>query len=108
MKKFFWFGFAFLAITLSPKATLVAQQPAPAPADQQCGVPVYKGSEVDKKLRILAKPEPDFNAADRRGHPDEKILLTATFCGTGQVTEIGVQTGISDRLNEKALSLIHI
>jgi outer membrane biosynthesis protein TonB len=94
---------AFLAITFLPNAPLMAQQPGQDPGDQKCDVPPYKGNEVDKKLRILDKPEPDFSAQERRQHAHQKVILTTVFCGSGAVTKIRVKSGISDRVNAKAL-----
>lgn len=91
------------AITLLPSAPLLAQQPGQEPGDQKCDFPTYKGNEVDKKLRILDKPEPDFSAQERRQYAHQKIILTTVFCGSGVVTKIRVKSGISDRVNDKAI-----
>lgn len=93
----------FFAITLLPSAPLTAQQPGQEPGDQKCDFPAYKGKEIDKKLRILDKPEPDFSALERRQYAYQKIILTTVFCGSGDVTKIRVKSGISDRLNAKAI-----
>jgi len=93
----------FFAITLLPNAPLMAQQPGPVPDDQKCDTPIYRGNEVDKKLKILDKPEPDFSAKERREHAHQKIILTAIFCGSGDVMKIRVKSGVSDRVNAKAI-----
>src|SRR5216683_71928 len=89
---------AFFVITLLPNEPRMAQQPGQAD-DQKCEYPIYKGNEVDKKLRILGKPEPDFTAQERREHFHERIILTTVFCGSGEVTKIRVKSGLSDRVN---------
>jgi hypothetical protein len=81
----------------------MAQQPGQAPDDQKCEYPIYKGNEVDKKLRILGKPEPDFSAQERRENFHERIILTTLFCGSGEVTKIRVKSGLSARVNAKAI-----
>ena len=94
---------AFFMITLLPNAAGIAQQTGQVPEDEKCEYPIFKGKEVDKKLRILGKPEPDFSAQERREHFHEKIVLTTVFCGSGEVTKIKVKSGLSDRLNAKAI-----
>jgi len=94
---------AFFVITLLPNAPGMAQQTGQVPDDEKCDYPIYKGSEVDKKLRILGKPEPDFSAQERREHFHEKIVLTTLFCGSGEVTKIRVKSGLSDRVDAKAI-----
>lgn len=93
----------FFVVTLLTNAPLVAQQPGQIPGDQDCDYPVYKGTEVDKKVRILAKPEPDFSAEERREHGHQKIILTTVFCGSGDITKIRVKSGVSDSVNAKAI-----
>jgi TonB-like protein len=92
----------FFAVTLLPTVPM-AQQPGQIPGDQECDYPVYKGTEVDKKVRILAKPKPDFSAQDRRDHAHQKVILTTVFCGSGDVTKIRVKSGVSDRVDAKAI-----
>ena len=94
---------AFFIITLLPNAPGMAQQTGPGPDDEKCEYPIYKGSEVDRKLRILGKPEPDFSAQERRENAYGKIVLTTVFCGSGEVTRIRVKSGLSDRVNAKAI-----
>ena len=103
MKTYFALVAAFIAITLLPDSSLQAQPPAQDPANENCTVPIFKGSEVDRKLKILAKPEPDFTRQDRRDHASQKIALTALFCGTGEVTKVRVKSGLSDSLNAKTI-----
>jgi hypothetical protein len=103
MKMSFALVVAFFVITLLPNSSLQAQQPAQDPANENCAFPIYKGSEVDRKLKILAKPEPEFSRQDRREHASQKIVLTAVFCGSGVVTKIRVKSGLSDGLNAKAI-----
>jgi hypothetical protein len=103
MKTCFALIAAFFIITLLADTFLQAQQPAQDPANENCAFPIFKGSEVDRKLKILAKPEPEFSKQDRRELASEKILLTAVFCGSGEVTKVRVKSGLSDSLNTKAI-----
>jgi hypothetical protein len=70
---------------------------------QECSFAVYSGKQVDQKVRILAKPEPDYDKKDLRRVAPGAIILRAIFCGSGEVTDIKVQNGLSDSLNEKAV-----
>jgi TonB-like protein len=103
MKRFVLLALALLGITLFSNTPLMAQQPGQVPGDQKCDFPIYKGTEVDKKLRILAKPEPAFSARERWEHANEKVILTTVFCGSGEVTKIRVKTGVSDSVDAKAI-----
>lgn len=103
MKTSFSLIATLLLITLAPNVMLMARQPAQDTDNEKCAVPTYKGNEVDRKLKILAKPEPEFSIEDRRKHAYEKIILIALFCGSGEVTKIRVKTGLSDSVNAKAI-----
>jgi len=94
-------AFPLMTVLVSPLA--MAQQPAQSADDDRCAVQVFKGSEVDHKLKILAKPEPEFSREDRRKYPSAVIILQAVFCGSGKVTDIKVKSGVSDALDEKAI-----
>jgi len=94
---------AFFLMTVLVSSLAMAKQPNQSTDDDRCAVQVFKGSEVDHKLKILAKPEPQFTREDRRNHVYDTIILEAVFCGSGKVTDIKVKSGISDALNEKAI-----
>jgi hypothetical protein len=67
--------------------------PTPAPTVKECTVPFVK--EIDTNARVLAKPEPKFSKRDRERYHGHVITLRATFCGSGQVTDIIVTSGVS-------------
>ena len=106
MKRFLLLVPAILVITLLPNETRMAQQTGQVSDDQKCEYPIFKGSEVDKKLRILSKPEPDFSAQERQEHAHERIVLTTLFCGSGEITKIRVKSGLSDRVDAKAIEAV--
>jgi hypothetical protein len=103
MKRSLLFVLILFAITLLPNGLLLAKLPRQAPADQSCGYPIYKGREVDRKLKILGKPEPDFSAQERREHARQSVVLTALFCGSGEVVKIEIKNGVSDSIDAKAI-----
>ncbi len=92
----------FFAVTLLPTVPM-AQPPGQIPGNEECDYPLYNGKEVDKKVRILAKPEPNFSAEERREHAHQKVILLTVFCGSGDVTKIRIKSGVSDRVNAKAI-----
>ena len=94
---------AFWLMTVLVSSLAMAQQPAQSTDDDRCAAQVFKGNEGDQKLKILAKPEPEFSREDHRKHPSAVIILQAVFCGSGKVTDIKVKSGISDALDEKAI-----
>ena len=67
--------------------------PTPGPAVKECRVAF--GKEIDTNARVLAKPEPKFSKRDRELYKGRFITLRATFCGSGQVTDISVTGGLS-------------
>jgi hypothetical protein len=101
MKRSLLFVVSLFAITLFPGPRLAAQVPAQDP--DKCDYPIHRGREIDRKTKILDKPEPAFTAKERREHARQIITLTALFCGSGEVVQIRVKTGISDKLDAKAI-----
>ena len=78
-----------------------AQTPTPSPATHECQIPTL--GKVDKKLKILAKPEPKFSRRDRERHLGAEITLRAIFCGSGRVTDIVVTSGLTADMNAVAI-----
>lgn len=82
---------------------LVVAIPA-ASEETKCGYPIAKGKEVDKRVKILAKPEIELSSEERRKHAGRVIILTAVFCGSGEVTNIKVKMPVGDNVDEKAIA----
>jgi hypothetical protein len=97
------FVLILFAIALLPDAPLLAQQPGQTPSDQSCGYPIYKGKQIDRKLKILDKPEPRFSGKERREYAGHTVLLTALFCGSGEIVQIEIKTGVSNSVEAKAV-----
>ena len=85
------------------RSLVTAQQPVPKTESQECSFAIYSSKQVDRKVRILAKPEPRYDKKELRKYGHSVIVLRAVFCGSGQVTDIKVQRGLSDALNERAV-----
>src|SRR2546426_7588809 len=103
MKRDFLRIFGIFCITALTNCFAMAQQPSQIPDPDSCTIPIHNSRDVDRKLKILAKPEPEYSQEDRRKHPSGVIILEAVFCGSGKVTDIKVKQGLSDSLNEKAI-----
>ena len=93
------------ACVLAWTGAVYAQSPTPTPSatPRECSVPIYKGAEVDRKVKILDYPAPHFAQRDIDQHPGSVIVLRAIFCGSGRVTDVKVQKGVSQSLDEEAI-----
>jgi hypothetical protein len=103
MKRSLLLAVSLFAVTLLANGPLIAQLPGQDPDDQKCDFPVYKGKELDRKIKILEKPQPDFTSKERREHDRQSVTLTAMFCGSGKVVQIKVKNPVSDSVDAKAI-----
>jgi TonB family protein len=58
---------------------------------------------VDKKARVLARPEPQYTEQARENQVEGTVVLRAVFSSTGEVTNIRVVSGLPNGLTEKAV-----
>jgi TonB family protein len=66
---------------------------------------IYSGKEVDKKPRILRKPEPKYTKDARKHGIEGTVVLRAVFASTGQVTNIHVISGLPDGLTDRSIDV---
>jgi TonB family protein len=94
-----------LLLTLAACGMAAAQTPTPSPtpAQKECAVQVYRANEVDRKVKILNYPHPDFSEAQVLKHNGSVIVLRGIMCGTGKVTDIRVVHGVTDDMNDEAI-----
>jgi TonB family protein len=92
-----------LLIVALHSAPVNAQEPGGASANQQCTAPIYRGKEMDRKAKIRAKPDPDYDKTDRRRYPRGVVTLHAILCGSGEVTDIKIKSGPADSVNVRAV-----
>ncbi|MGH9962365.1 MAG: TonB family protein, partial [Pyrinomonadaceae bacterium] len=78
------------------------QQPAPQ-RKTECDVTIMRGNELDRKVKIIAKPDPKWSDEELRRQGSGIIILSAVFCGSGKVTDIRVRRGMSEELDRKAV-----
>ncbi|MDT5063660.1 MAG: oligo,6-glucosidase [Acidobacteriota bacterium] len=63
--------------------------------------------DVDKKARVIARPEPQYTEEARENQVEGTVVLRAVFSSTGEVTNIRVVSGLPDGLTEKAVEAAH-
>lgn len=64
---------------------------------------VYTTREVEKKARILARPEPQYTEAARQGNVQGTVVIRAIFAFDGRVRGIRVVKGLPRGLTLKAV-----
>ena len=86
-------------VMLAAAGTVASQSPTPSP--NECEIPVIR--PADTKAKISAKPDPQFSRRDRERYHRQEILLRATLCGSGKVTDINVRQGLTAEMNAAAI-----
>ena len=91
------------ALFVLAAGTVAAQSPSPSPSPSptECEIAVIR--PVDTKAKISAKPDPKFTRADRERYYRQEIVLRATLCGSGKVTDIKVQQGLTPEMNAASI-----
>ena len=78
-----------------------SSSPSPDPSSTECEIPVIR--PVDMRAKISAKPDPQFTKRDRERYYRQEIILRATLCGSGKVTDIKVSQGLTSEMNAAAI-----
>jgi TonB family protein len=65
---------------------------------------VYSSPEVTSRVRLLAKPEPQYTEEARKTNITGTVILRVVFSRTGEVTNIRVIKTLSGGLTEKAIA----
>ena len=86
-------------VMLAAAGTVASQSPTPSP--NECEIPVIR--PVDTRAKISAKPDPQFTKRDRERYYRQEIILRATLCGSGQVTDIKVRQGLTAEMDAAAI-----
>ena len=63
-----------------------------------------KGSEVDQRARLLAKPEPQYTEEARRNQVSGTVMLRAIFSSSGDVVQIRALNTLPFGLTERAIA----
>ena len=64
---------------------------------------VFTGKQVDTKIRLLKKPEPDYSPKAKSEQITGVVVLKCVFAADGTVTNIRVIQGLPNGLTEKAI-----
>lgn len=64
---------------------------------------VYLGREVDRKARLLSRPEPDYTRRARRNGVRGTVVIRAVLAASGKVGMIIVAKGLPEGLTEEAI-----
>jgi TonB family protein len=65
---------------------------------------VFKGSEVQQRPRILAKPEPQYTEEARKNQLTGTVMLRAVFSSSGEVVQIQALRTLPFGLTEQAIA----
>lgn len=94
-------------IATSQNLSTLAQQPSQSNQTTKCQVAIYKGRDADRRAKILAKPDPVYSATERATYRGSEIVLRAILCGTGEVTDVVVKSGLTESINARAVAAAH-
>ncbi len=64
---------------------------------------LFVGREVDRKVRLIRKPEPSYTGKAKMEQITGTVILKCVFASDGTVTNIRVVQGLPDGLTEKAI-----
>jgi TonB family protein len=87
----------------SPKPDNPKLYGPPPPPKIVDGERIYTSREVDERLKILKKPDPDYTDQAERNRTRGLILLRAILSADGTVKNIQVLNGLPDGLTEKSI-----
>jgi TonB family protein len=95
-------AFLILFASHSPSHGMTGKPQSPATPDYNR---IYSGKEVDKKPRVLRKPEPKYTKDARKHGIEGTVVLRAIFASTGRVTNIHVISGLPDGLTDRSIEV---
>lgn len=73
------------------------------PERDEAGERVYLGRQVDRRARLLSRPEPNYTRRARRNRVEGAVILRAVLAASGKVERITVIKELPDGLTEEAL-----
>ena len=88
----------FSSISFGKDADAVRVSDGPGMPLELSGERIYKGSEVDKKLRLITKPEPKIPERERG-----LVVLQAVFSWDGRVVNLQVVSTFGEELTKAAI-----
>jgi TonB family protein len=94
--------FSSIRLGINPYGVEVSDGPG-LPLESESGNRIFKGSEVDKKPKLLRKPEPYYADVARSDRVGGTVILRVVFAKTGRVENIHVIKGLPNGLTERAV-----
>ena len=90
-------------VMLAAAGTVASQSPSPSPnpTPTECEISIIR--PVDTKAKISAKPDPQFSRRDRERYNRQQIILGATLCGSGKITDIKVRQSLTAEMDAAAI-----
>ena len=73
------------------------------PERDEAGGRVYLGRQVDRKARLLARPEPVYPRRARGKNVQGTVVLRVVLAASGKVEKIAVLKGLPEGLTEEAI-----
>ncbi|HSK64014.1 MAG TPA: energy transducer TonB, partial [Pyrinomonadaceae bacterium] len=92
--------FSSITIGKKPEGLEVFEDPSPADGPGE----IVAGKDVDRKARLLVKPEPSYIDLARDNQIEGTVILKAVFSANGYVTNIRVVQGLPYGLTERAIA----
>jgi TonB family protein len=94
----------FSSIVFDKKPTGIRITDGPGlPLEDDIGGTIYKGKDVDVKVKMLKKPNPEYTERARSSMTTGTVVLRAVFAWSGRVERITVVSGLPDGLTERAI-----
>lgn len=92
--------FASITFGKKPESFEVLEGPSP---DDEVGK-IVSGKEVDRKPRLIEKPEPSYTDKARNAQIEGTVVLKVVFSASGRVTNIRVAAGLPFGLTERSIA----
>jgi TonB family protein len=94
---------ASVALMLLILASTSAQERGRGVLGENCGGPVYKGSEVSRRAIFHSRPSPSLTDEAIANAVRGQVVLSAVLCKTSHVTDIQVIEGLPFGVTERAV-----
>lgn len=95
----------FSSIRLGPQSAGIEVSEPPKDPVEIDGERLYTKHEIDVKIKLLMKPEPQYTLEARKKGISGIVVLKAVFSATGHVTNIRVVRGLPNGLTEQSIAV---
>lgn len=94
-----------LVVLLLPSSGFATGAGSPGQDADQKEEKIYDPKEVDKKARILSKPEPQYTEAARRKRTSGWVVLRVVLKSSGEIGDIKVIRDAPDGLTDECIKV---